>query len=127
MRFKAFTLGFTLGLFDAMSDETRLRILWLLSQNPELSISDIELILEFTQAKVSRHITILKQAGLVTSRRANQFVLYRIKDELKEVINSQLHLVQKEGILAHDQKIAQTLLSNRELSVNKLKALGYRG
>ena len=66
----------------ACSDTSRLRILNLIMSNGEMCISDLERILEFTQAKTSRHLIYLKNSGILSSRKLNQWVFYQIKEEV---------------------------------------------
>ena len=54
--------------FKALSDETRLRIINLLSGG-ELCVGDLTHALKMPQSTVSRHIAFLKNAGLVTGRK----------------------------------------------------------
>ena len=54
MRLKNFALGYGTQIFKAFSDESRVRILFLLHHYEELCISDLEHILEFTQTKTSQ-------------------------------------------------------------------------
>lgn len=61
----------------ALSDETRLRIINLLYEK-ELCVCDIMETLQITQAKASRHLIYLKNAGLVTDRKQAQWVYYSI-------------------------------------------------
>ena len=56
------------GLFKAFADETRLRILHLLSRG-ELCVCDIHDTLKLPQSKVSRHLACLRRAGLVRLRK----------------------------------------------------------
>lgn len=65
-------------LFRALSDESRLRIINILLQSGELCVCDIQAIMGFTQTKVSRHLSFLKRAGLVTDRRKGLWMLYSI-------------------------------------------------
>jgi ArsR family transcriptional regulator len=66
------------GVFKALSDESRLRILNLLFHSGELCVCDIESVMGFTQTKVSRHLSYLKRAGLVEDRRQGLWMLYSI-------------------------------------------------
>ncbi|MBZ5534915.1 MAG: metalloregulator ArsR/SmtB family transcription factor [Acidobacteriia bacterium] len=68
----------TVKTFKALSDETRLRILHLLIEAGEICVCDMETVLGCPQAKVSRHLTILKNAGLVDDRREGLWVLYSL-------------------------------------------------
>ncbi len=63
-------------LFKAFADETRLRILNLLSKQ-ELCVNDLVKVLHIHQPKVSRHLTYLRYAGLVTSRRDGAKIYYQ--------------------------------------------------
>jgi ArsR family transcriptional regulator len=76
--------------FKALSDESRLRILGIILRSEELCVCDIEYVTGFTQTKVSRHLSYLKNAGLVEDRRQGLWMLYRIavpKDSaLRELI-----------------------------------------
>lgn len=60
----------------ALSDETRLRLLWLLDQH-ELSVNDMVDILASTQSRVSRHLNVLKEAGFLEWRREGTWSYYR--------------------------------------------------
>ena len=62
-------------LFKALGDETRLRILNLLSER-EVCVREIVEILQLGQSKVSRHLATLKHAGLVDCRRDGMWVIY---------------------------------------------------
>ena len=65
------------NMFKALSDETRLRIIVLLSEK-ELCVCQIESALVIPQAKVSRHLTVLKHARLVNARRDGLWIYYSI-------------------------------------------------
>lgn len=60
-----------------LSDETRLRILMALSQN-ELCVCEICEVLQESQPKISRHLSKLRDAGLVKDNRKGQWVFYSI-------------------------------------------------
>jgi len=64
-------------LFKALSDETRLRIMVLLSEE-EHCVCQIEESLALSQTKASRHLTVLKQVGLVNTRRDGLWIYYSI-------------------------------------------------
>lgn len=121
MRLKNFSLTFGTQVFKAVSDESRVRILHLLYQNEELTISDLEHILEFTQTKASRHITYLKNSGIVSARKADQWVFYSIREEVEEIINQVFEFLIKDNILQHDQEVFKILESNRELAKSRFQ------
>lgn len=62
-------------LLKALGDETRLRILSLLSQE-ELSGTDLMEILNMGQSRISTHLTLLREVGLVVDRRAGRRSFY---------------------------------------------------
>ena len=64
-------------VFKALADETRLRILSLLSHG-EMCVSDLDAVLGVGQSKVSRHLDYLKKTALVTNRRSGALVFYRL-------------------------------------------------
>jgi ArsR family transcriptional regulator len=119
MRLKSFNLTLGSQIFKACADESRLRILHLIFMNGEMCISDVERVLEFTQAKTSRHLIYLKNSGILTFRRYNHWVFYQIKDEVYEILKQIFQFLRKDQQLQKDQQLYQTLSSNRELAVNK--------
>ena len=77
-----------LKALKALSDETRLRILNLLYEK-ELCVCDIMETLQISQAKTSRHLIYLKNAGLVKDRKHAQWAYYSMsKDERMKFIDS---------------------------------------
>lgn len=64
-------------LFKGLSDQTRLRILNLLLHG-ELCVCDIQYVLDSAQPNVSRHLTYLKNSGLVLDRREGTRIYYRL-------------------------------------------------
>lgn len=121
MRLKHFNLDPGAQIFLACSDTARLRILNLIMMNGEMCITDLENVLEFTQTKTSRHMIYLKNSGLLTSRKFNQWMFYQIKDEVFDVVQQLLQLVRRDPQLQKDQSVFQTMYTNRELTLNKLK------
>ncbi len=74
------TMPSTTGLLEALAEPTRLRILNCLAAAP-LFVSDLQAILAVPQPTVSRHLNVLKDAGLVRDTPIAQFVLYRLRRE----------------------------------------------
>lgn len=64
----------------AMGNPVRLRILHAL-EDGEKSVSEILEIVGGRQANLSKHLNVLRSAGLVTNRRQGTNVCYRIRDE----------------------------------------------
>ncbi|MDH5367106.1 MAG: metalloregulator ArsR/SmtB family transcription factor [Cyclobacteriaceae bacterium] len=121
MRLKNFSLPVGAQVFKSLSDESRIRILHLIYKKNEMCISDLEHILDFTQTKTSRHITYLKNSGILNVRKQDQWMFYFIKDELRDIIKQIFAFFDKDQMLKMDIETYNTLFSNRELSANKLE------
>jgi ArsR family transcriptional regulator len=67
-------------VFQACADRTRLRILNLLLGGDELCVCTIIAVLRLPQAKVSRHLAVLRKAGLVLGRKDGLWVHYRLAE-----------------------------------------------
>lgn len=126
MRLKNFSLSFGSQIFKACSDESRLRILHLIYRNKEMCISDLEQILDFTQTKTSRHLIYLKNSGILTTRKHDQWVFYNLKDEVYEIINQIFQFLHKDQVLKNDYDAYKTMYSNRELALNKLETKNWQ-
>lgn len=70
-------LNGTSRLLRALADETRMRILHLLAQE-ELSGTDLMEILNMGQSRISTHLALLKEVGLVQDRKAGRRTFYSI-------------------------------------------------
>jgi len=66
-------------IFKALADETRLRVLKLLSRG-ELCVCEIAAALDLEQPRLSFHLRILKQAGIVLVRRQERWIIYRLNE-----------------------------------------------
>ena len=75
-------------ILKALSHETRLLILWLLSEN-EKSVSELEQLLALPQAAVSQQLARLRYDNLVSTRREGRIIHYSIADpDVSAVVNS---------------------------------------
>jgi ArsR family transcriptional regulator len=64
----------------AAGEETRLRVLALLAEG-ELSVSDLTDILAQSQPRISRHLKLLVEAGLVERHREGAWAFFRLSDQ----------------------------------------------
>ena len=69
------------GLFKALADPIRLRLLRLLEGN-ELRVQELVEILGLAQPTVSRHLAYLRRTGLVSARRDGVWMHYRVSPAL---------------------------------------------
>lgn len=70
------------SLFRALSDELRLTTLLLIRREKELCVCELTEAFEASQPKVSRHLAILRDSGLVATERRGQWVYYSINPGL---------------------------------------------
>ncbi|HJR58622.1 MAG TPA: metalloregulator ArsR/SmtB family transcription factor [Vicinamibacterales bacterium] len=74
------------ALFRLLGDEARLRVLRMLHAE-RLNVSELTGILGIAQSGVSRHLGLLKDAGLVVEERDGGFSYYRIAPAVREGLN----------------------------------------
>src|SRR5438876_9478006 len=67
------------ALYRLLGDEARLRLLRLLARE-RFNVTELTGILGLAQSGVSRHLGLLKDAGLVVEEREAGFVYYRLAD-----------------------------------------------
>ena len=72
----------TSSLLRLLGDETRLRLLRVLSREA-LNVSELTAILGVAQSGVSRHLGLLREAGLVSEQRGGTFTWYRLASEFE--------------------------------------------
>ncbi len=71
----------TLDALRAIGEETRLRIVAVL-RHGELTVTDLTEILGQSQPRVSRHLKLLVDAGLVLATRRKGWVYYRRNEDM---------------------------------------------
>ena len=81
----------SVSLFHALSDETRLEIMERLKEG-EQCVCDLTDALKTGQSRLSFHLKVLKDAGLVTDRPEGRWIYYSLNaealEELEEVVQS---------------------------------------
>ena len=70
------------AFFEALSDPIRRRILVLLLIHDERCVCDLNAALDAPQPKVSRHLGVMREAGLVLTRREGVWMHYRLHPDL---------------------------------------------
>ncbi|PTW50904.1 MULTISPECIES: ArsR/SmtB family transcription factor [Rhodovulum] len=71
-----------LSSLAALAEPTRLEAMRLLEDGSEHCVCELMARLDATQSRMSRHMKVLKQAGLVTDRRDAQWVRYRLNPDM---------------------------------------------
>jgi ArsR family transcriptional regulator len=81
----------SVNLFHALSDETRLEIMERLKDG-EQCVCDLTDALKTGQSRLSFHLKVLKDAGLITDRPEGRWIYYSLNaealEELEEVVQS---------------------------------------
>ena len=67
------------GILQAIDQPARLEILQVIGSG-EACVCHLEAALGQRQAYISQHLMALREAGIITSRRAGRYVFYRVKD-----------------------------------------------
>jgi ArsR family transcriptional regulator len=73
------TMQNLLNTFKALSEEIRLRIIKLL-EGGELCVCDIVSALDMSQPKVSFHLNVLKEAGIIKDRKQGRWTHYSLDE-----------------------------------------------
>jgi DNA-binding transcriptional ArsR family regulator len=74
-----------MAITKALSDSSRVRILLALKRG-ELCVCQITELFGFAPSTVSKHLSILQQAGLVLSRKSERWVYYRLPDKSAPIV-----------------------------------------
>ena len=92
------------NLFKVLSDETRLRIIMLLSQK-ELCVCELCGITNLSQPNVSKHLSKLRDMGFVKDERQGQFILYSLNPDdllLNNIIQNIIDHIEKYSVIKND-------------------------
>lgn len=104
----------SLPQFKALADETRLRLARILFYY-ELSVNELVQILNMGQSRVSRHLKILAEAGLLRSRRDGLWVFYSAPAEGSErdFLHAVMPFIPKDSVCRSDLDMAANILEER--------------
>lgn len=80
-------------IYKCMCDETRLRILHLLTQGP-LCVCHFQTILDVPQVAVSKHLAYLRKRGMVAAERHEQWMIYQLPSTKPKELHLQLQCLQ---------------------------------
>jgi DNA-binding transcriptional ArsR family regulator len=83
------------SLAGALADPTRLSLAATLLEADELCVCDLSWIVERPQALVSHHARLLRERGLLRSRREGKMVLYSLTDDGRQLLASVLWLASR--------------------------------
>lgn len=98
-----------LKLFKNLSDDTRLKLVLLLRQAGELCVCELSGALDESQPKISRHLAMLRESGLLLDRREGKWIFYRLSPHMPAwaaAIIEQAWLSQPQGFAELAQQAA---------------------
>ncbi len=82
-----------LQIYRCFCDETRLRILHLLTRGP-LCVCHFQSILQVPQVAASKHLAYLRANGLVVAQRHEKWMIYRLPEQAPAELDLQLRCLQ---------------------------------
>ena len=108
-----------LAIYKCLCDETRLRILNLLSVSP-LCVCHIQEILRKSQVVISQHLAYLRERDLVTGQRYQSWMIYSLPANRPEALDANLKClqdaIQTEPILRKDREKLKKLMGAKTVS-----------
>lgn len=109
------------ALARALSDSSRLRVLMVLAEVPDLCACHLVDMLGVTPATVSRHMGVLRQAGLVDARKCGKWMHYSLCSGVPQadalLAWMKIH-VPEEGVILRDREFVRNQIP---------KSSGYTG
>ncbi len=114
-----------LRLFKALGDETRLRIVNLFVQsNQSVCVCEMADALLVPQYQISRHLIVLKNLGLMTTKRKGTWVYYTLNRNATPFVSDLMNVIEKhfKNIYAEDIKRLNERLDKRK---GGLCVIGY--
>lgn len=78
-------------LLKRMANRNRLMVLCVLAEQPEMSVGDLNVRVPLSQSALSQHLSVLREAGMVATRRESQTIYYRLRDERAKRLLVTLH------------------------------------
>lgn len=112
---------------QALADPTRLRLLALLQAGP-LCVCHFQTVLGEPQAKISKHLAVLRARGLATARREGHWMVYALAEPAPAALLALPALIEAEPILRRDRdKLGRLDLGCSPAAGAREAACGKRG
>jgi len=96
-------------LFKALGDPVRLRLFRLLSLHDELCVCHLTGALKLPQSTVSRHLAVLRHAGLVSARREGKWMHYRLSGDAATRLSGLIRELDDPRLKADAERLAAIL------------------
>ncbi len=105
-------------IFKALGDPNRIRIMKMMLER-ELCLCEVREVLDLSNSTVSKHLTILRDAGLLLDSKEGKWVNFRINDESADpLISSAIRLVRDS--FADDDSVREDLKKVRKVDRKKI-------
>jgi ArsR family transcriptional regulator, arsenate/arsenite/antimonite-responsive transcriptional repressor len=100
------------NIFKALSDKNRIRIIKMLQRKP-LCVCEIKEVLNLAVSTVSKHLSILREAGFITDWKEGKWINYKINPEPGILASNALLFVQlqieEDETVKNDRKSINTV------------------
>ncbi len=106
------TMREVLSITNALADESRVRAVLALTRGP-LCVCQIAELLQLAPSTVSRHLSVLRQGGLVDAQKRGRWIYYFIPDEPDESVRQSIKWLT--DALAKDARVAGDARRLREI------------
>lgn len=101
-----------LAMAKALADGNRMRVAAALMEHDELCVCQLVEMLQIATATVSRHMSILQNAGLVKCRKDGRWVHYRLSESFPDLLRQWLiDSLSKSKEIKRDRKLLATIVT----------------
>lgn len=97
-------MNFKVEVFKALGDNNRLRIVCMLAVR-ELCVCEINAVLNISMSTISSHLKVLRNAGIVTSRKDGRWIIYRLDNSdsfVEKLVKVSVDGMRGESLVAED-------------------------
>lgn len=118
-------MGDAVQIAGALADQTRLRLLGACFGGERCVCQLVELI-GLSNATVSKHLSLLREAGLLTSRKEGRWVHYRIPAEPGGAVGDAIEWVKRHarGVVEGDRERLDRILSVEPVELCRMQRAG---
>jgi ArsR family transcriptional regulator len=91
----------TLDVFKALADPVRLELLAHIAARGPLCVCHLEEAVPYSQSRISKHLGVLRRAGLVSARRDRNWVYYSVETEALDAARDFVDQLEQSMALPH--------------------------
>jgi ArsR family transcriptional regulator, arsenate/arsenite/antimonite-responsive transcriptional repressor len=91
----------TLDVFRALADPVRLELLAHIAARGPLCVCHLEAVVPYSQSRISKHLGVLRRAGLVSSRRDRNWVYYSLDKDALDTARDFVDQLERSMTLPH--------------------------